>query len=240
MKILFFSLAIIFFTTLTFAQDDVDIVPYLKRVEAGEIEQVRTNLMSLKVNNPLSVNLLFLEGVVTENGQDAVSIYDKIVKAHPENRYADAALYRIYSYYYALGLYETARTYQNKLQREYPTSPYIKLTVANLTAKNEEQTIEKEKPEEPKSERIVRPVARDYKFTIQAGAFSNETNAAALKKEFEDAGYSSKIKEKSVGGTTFHIVLVGNFVEQADAQSFLEIVAKQYNLEGRIIPLGDN
>ncbi|MBZ0199737.1 MAG: SPOR domain-containing protein [Ignavibacteriaceae bacterium] len=240
MKTIFFSLAIIFFTSTPFAQDDIDIVPYLKRIEAGEIETVRTNLVSLKVSNPLSINLLFLEGVVTENGQDAVSIYDKIVKEHPDNRYADAALYRIYSYYYALGLYETARTYQNKLQREYPESPYIKLTVQNLTAKNETQAVKQEEKNEPPRERPIRPVARDYKFTIQAGAFSSEANAASLKKEFEEAGYSSELKEKSVGGATFHIVLVGNFVEQSDAQSFLEILAKQYNLEGRIIPLGEN
>lgn len=221
-----------------YPQNEIDIIPYLKQVEAGEVEKVRNTLTSLKVNNPLSVNILFLEAVISENGQDAVAIYDRLVKEHPENKYADAALYRIYSYYYAIGLYETAKTYQNKLQKEYSTSPYIKLTGTNLPAKNEEQAVQGEEKKEPVKERLIRPVVKDYKYTIQAGAFSRLENASALKKEFEDAGYSCELKEKLVGGTNFHIVLVGKFGNINEAQSFLDILATQYNLDGRVIPIG--
>ncbi|NCS87888.1 MAG: hypothetical protein AUK34_06470 [Ignavibacteria bacterium CG2_30_36_16] len=240
MKKIFFYVTIILLSISVYPQNEIDIIPYLKQVEAGEVEQVRNTLTSLKVNNPLSVNLLFLEAVISENGQDAVAIYDRLVKEHPENKYADAALYRIYSYYYAIGLYETAKTYQNKLQKEYSTSPYIKLTGINLPVKNEEQAVQKEEKKEPVRERLIRPVVKDYKYTIQAGAFSRLENASALKKEFEEAGYSSGLKEKLVGGTTFHIVLVGKFVDVSEAQSFLDILAKQYNLDGRVIPLGED
>ena len=38
-----------------------------------------------------------------------------------------------------------------------------------------------------------------------------------------------------VAGTNFHIVYVGKFVNEEDAQSFLEKINSKYNLNGRIV-----
>ncbi len=35
----------------------------------------------------------------------------------------------------------------------------------------------------------------------------------------------------------FHIVYVGKFVEEDDAEGFLQVINKKYNLSGRIIPI---
>ena len=58
---------------------------------------------------------MFLDGVLTEDGQQAVSIYQRIIDKYPNSKYADAATYRVFAYFYALGLYETAEKMRDKL-----------------------------------------------------------------------------------------------------------------------------
>jgi outer membrane protein assembly factor BamD (BamD/ComL family) len=89
-------------------------------------------------------SVMFLDAVLKENGQEAVAIYQDIVDNHPESKYADAALYRIFSYYYALGLYETAQEKLKQLKESYPTSPYIIVADQNLSALEKSEVKETE------------------------------------------------------------------------------------------------
>lgn len=235
-KIFFLIILLTAAPSLIFPQEEVNIVPYLKQIEAGEAAGVMSELTSLKVKYPFSVNLLFLEAVITEDARESVNIFDRIVKEHPENNYADAALFRIYSYYYALGLYETASSYRKKLDADYPSSPYNKLTRAAPESVKETEKVEK--PVE--QDRVVRPVKKEFRYTIQAGAFGKPENAAALKRDFEEAGYTSWIKDKLAGGTLFHVVFVGEFTSEEEAEDFLTLLAGRYRVEGRIMPYGEN
>lgn len=224
---------IILFNESSFSQE-VDIVPYLKQIEKGEIEAVKDILPKLKKDNPQSVNLIFLEGVLTENGQDAVSIYQNLVEKYPNNSFADAALYRIYSYYYALGLYETAGKVLKNLTEKYPGSPYIKMAMGQEEAKNEITTNEKKEIQEIQKPLEVRNDV-NFKFTVQAGAFVKIENAQGLKSDLEAEGISCEMKEKIVGGTTFHVIYAGKFQSRADAEKFLQQLNSRYNLNGRIV-----
>ncbi|OGU75800.1 MAG: hypothetical protein A2V93_06170 [Ignavibacteria bacterium RBG_16_34_14] len=208
---------------------DVDIVPYLKQIESGKKDEVEELLPELKNKYPNSPSVIFLDGVLTENGQDAVAIYSKIVNSYPQSKYADASLYRIYSYYYALGLYDAAKNHLNRLKKEYPESPYIKLSDRNIPSEDE-IVVDKEQKKIPKTE---------YEFTIQAGAFSKLKNAQALKKDFDDSGFKSQIKDKTVGGSVFHIVYVGEFISENEAKNFLQVINKEYKLDGRVIRIDD-
>ncbi len=226
LSIYFFSILIFLFSNSSLFSQDVDIVSYLKQIESGEKNEVEKKLPELKEKYPNSPSVMFLEGVLTENGQDAVSIYSKIVNSYPGSKYADASLYRIYSYYYALGLYDAARNNLNRLKKEYPNSPYIKISDRNLPSEDEVTVEKKEEKETPKT---------DYSFTIQAGAFSKLNNAQGLKKDFNDSGFKSEIKDKTIGGTVFHVVYVGEFVSEDEAKSFLQVINKEYKLDGRVI-----
>ncbi len=222
---------IIFFLLLlsaSFAQE-VDIIPYLKKVEQGSIEEVKLELLNLKVDYPKSANLIFLEAVLTENGQDAITLYQKIIDNYPKSRYADAALYRIYSYYFALGLYNTADKQLDRLKKEYPESPYIKMADINIVKKDDEETsgqtgdIKQQNTSE-----------QEFTYTIQAGAFTNSANASGLKKEIENAGMISFIKEKNIAGTDFNVVYIGKFTSRKEAEDFLPIVNTRFKLNGRV------
>jgi tetratricopeptide (TPR) repeat protein len=222
-------------SSLAYSQD-VDIIPYLKQIESGNIAAARSELLDLKEEYPENPSVKFLEGVLTENGQMAVVIYQDIVDNYPTSKYADAALYRIFSYYFALGLYETAQKKLDQLVLDYPGSPYIKIAQqnkfpedGNVSVSNEKDTIDVNEDETV--------AEQEFKFTIQAGAFSNQNNSESLKAEFLNSGIFSETKEKLVGGTVFHVVYVGKFVTENDAEGFLQVINKKYELSGRIIPI---
>jgi len=212
----------------SFAQE-VDIIPYLKKVEQGNIEEVKSELLNLKVDYPKSSNLLFLEAVLTENGQDAVTLYQKIIDNYPKSRYADAALYRIYSYYFALGLYNTADKQLERLKKEYPESPYIKMADVNIVKKDDEET--SSQTGNVKQQNIPE---KEFVYTIQAGAFTNSANASSLKKDVESAGIVSFIKEKNVAGTVFNVVYIGKFASRKEAEDFLPIANTRFKINGRV------
>jgi tetratricopeptide (TPR) repeat protein len=208
---------------------EVDIIPYLKQIEQGKSEDVKTKLPELKKDYPKSSNVMFLEGVLTENAQDAVGIYQNILDKYPKSAFADAALYRIYSYYFALGLYNTADKSLTKLKNDYPESPYIKMAAMNKSETEKTETQPVKSSDDSSDE--------NSKYTVQAGAFTNDVNANKLKDDFTAAGMKSFIKDKSVGGATFHVVYVGKFVSRDKAESFLQIVNSQFNITGRVVEI---
>ncbi|HEY7751606.1 MAG TPA: SPOR domain-containing protein [Ignavibacteriaceae bacterium] len=221
-----------FYSKNSFSQD-VDIVPYLKQIENGNTTEVREALITLKKENPTSPSVIFLDGVLTENGQEAVVKYQHIVDTYPRSKYADAALYRIYSYYYALGLYETANEKLTKLTTDYPQSPYIQVAKKNKTPLDNKQDEEKN---ENKPSGETKNTA-EYRYTIQAGAFSNLDNANLMKNNFDQAGIFSEVRDKSVGGSIFHVVYAGKFITEQEAKNFLEIVNSRFNLNAIVVPI---
>jgi hypothetical protein len=226
--ILFFSILTISCSAVIFSQEK-NIVPYLKQIEGGQRDSVITLLPELKKSYPDDPSVLFLVAVLTENGQDAVPVYNRIISDFPKSKYADASVYRLFSYYYSLGLYSAASVFLDKLKKQYPASPYIKIAQREVPSDNEISTIVQNTAHED--------ISGDYKFTIQAGAFTNESNAAALKKSFENSGYHSFIKKKSVAGSDFNVVFVGEFKDRDEAESFLLVVNKQFELKGRVVPI---
>jgi cell division septation protein DedD len=236
-----FTFFFLCFIALPASAQDVDIVPYLKQIESGDKQEAVQKLPALKSEYPNSPSVMFLEGVLTENGEDAVAIYSKIVNSYPGSKYADAALYRVYSYYFALGFYETAKEHLNKLQKNYPESPYIKIAERNIPSEDEFTSTQLrdnkvDKTDDDKKEPVVQPAGK-YNFTIQAGAFSKLSNAHALRDDFKDSGFFTEIKEKIVGGTAFHVVFVGQFNSEEDAKNFLQVINREYKLDGRVLKL---
>ena len=224
-----FPLLFFFVTSLITAQE-LDIVPYLKQIESGNAASVEKIIHKLKSENPGDPSVLFLDAVLTSNGSSALDKYANIYDNYPESRFADAALYRIFSYYYSMGYYSSAEEYLNKLKREYPSSPYI--NAADRSIPDTEEIAPQITPtQEPKTE-----PASLAKFTIQAGAFLNTQNAINLKSKLEAEGYYSNINPKEVGGSILNVVTVGKFATESEADPLLNHLKSNYNLNGRVVP----
>ena len=227
----FLILIFLLWSSTSLYSQEVNIVPYLKSIENGNIAEAKEALVDLKAKYPIDPSVMFLDGVLKENGQEAILIYQNIVDNYPESKYADAALYRIYSYYYALGLYDTAREKLKQLKVSYPDSPYIQVADQNLSLLGKADV----EGTKPKVEESKQKTEENYKYTIQAGAFTNLENAQNLMDEFQTAGIYTTLADKVVGGTTFHVVYAGKFEKMEDAASFLKVVNTKYNVNGTIV-----
>jgi hypothetical protein len=211
-KLILFFLIIL--AGVSFAQEDVNIIHYLQEIERGNIDEIKSSLPELKKKSPGAPSLLYLEGVLTEDGREAEKIFTLLADTYPKSYYADAALFRLYSYYSAINETSLSKKTADKLLKDYSYSPYTKLIPADTDDE-------------------IAPVS-EYLFSIQAGAFSNNTNAENLRRRFVKAGYHTVVKDKNVGGTLFKIVYTGRFRTRSEAESFQAILNEEYGLKGII------
>ena len=222
---------------ITLFSQEINIVDYLKRIESGEIDNVRKELPALLSENRNDPSIKFLDAVLTVDGNEAVTKYEHVYNNYPNSKYADAALYRIFSFYYSLGIYNKAETYLNELKKKYPSSPY--LNAADRKIPDEENSI-------VESFETLSKIAKSstqqnnqtkYNFTVQAGAFLNFENADKLKDDLIKAGYPSEVNAKTVGGTILNVVTVGKFISEKEADPVLNLLKQNFKLSGRVISI---
>lgn len=230
MKLLNYFLLFLFLSSSFVIAQEFDIVPYLVKIEQGNGAEAQSALPKLKTEHPNDPSVMFLDAVLTTNGDEALNKYLMISQNYPNSRFADAALYRVFSYYYSMGYYTRAGEYLNKLKAQYPNSPYIKAADRNIPDVEEvpqqTQTVATEKNV---------PLEK-FNYTIQAGAFLNTQNAMNLKSKFEQDGYFADIKTKEVGGSILNVVTLGKFATENDATTTLNYLKNKHNLNGRVVP----
>jgi len=222
-----------FVISLQVSAQEANIVQYLKAIEDGEANKAISGLNELKKTNPNDPSVIFLDAVLTEDGESALTKYKTIYEQHPNSNYADAALYRVFSYYYSLGVYNRAEGLLTKLKSEYPNSPYIR--AANRTIPDEINTIAETTPPSPSVQSAVSDNNDNYNFTIQAGAFLNIENAKNLLNEIKKDGYPGELGTKSVGGSLLNIVMFGHLQTETEAQPLITYLKDKFNLNGRVI-----
>ena len=206
-----------------------DIQRRLELIERGQSEAVKAELPTLMTNFQNHPGVLYLQAVLMSDGTEAVKTYQSIVDNFPKSEWSDDALFKLYQYYYSIGLYKTADQKLEQLKREYPYSAYAT-----------DQAI----AEEPKSAPVEPPavVKRPNKaekfaitYTVQAGTFSVLQNAEELKVRFERDGHATSIFTIVNNGKKFHKVWVGDFQKQEDAKRFSAEIKKKYNLNSIVV-----
>jgi hypothetical protein len=208
-----------------------DILKRLEMIEKGQAEAVRAELPTLMTNFQNHPGVLYLQGVLTTDGSEAAKIYQSIVDNFPKSEWADDALFKLYQYYYSIGLYKTADQKLEQLKRDYPFSTYA----TDQKVAEEAKVVQ---PVEPPAK--VTPPSKGDKsavvYTVQAGTFSVLQNAEELKTRFERDGYPSHIFTIVNNGKKFHKVWVGEFSKQDEAKRFSAEIKKKYHLETIVVP----
>ncbi len=215
---------------------EVNIIPYLKSIEKGEAHSVSSQIPELKKEHPNDPSILFLDAILTADGRKAVGKYLTIVNNFPKSNYADAALYRIYSYYFSLGKFRSAKDYLSLLAKNYPESPYLSLANKNIPDKDEViQDLKSQTLAPKKSNTEIQTAEPNSRYYIQAAAFTLLENAHNLKNKLDTGGYNSIIKNKEIGGTTFHVIYVEGFTSKAEADKVLQLLDSKFNLSGKVL-----
>lgn len=209
--------------------NEPDIQRRLEQIERGQEDAVKAELPTLMTNYQNHPGVLFLQAVLTTDGTEAAKIYQSIVDNFPKSEWADDALYKLYQYYYSIGLYKTADQKLDQLKREYPFSAYA----ADEKPPAEKKVSPQEQPAVIKKPSTIGKNAA--LFTVQVGAFSTLQNAEELKTRFEHEGYSSNIFTIVKNGKKLHKVWVGEFQTQDEAKRFGEEMKKKFNLDSMVV-----
>ena len=207
-----------------------DIQKRLELIEKGQGDVVKAELPTLMTNFQNHPGVLYLQAVLTADGTEAAKIYQSIIDNFPRSEWADDALFKLYQYYYSIGLYKTADQKLEQLKRDYPSSTYA----ADQKVVEEPKVVPP--PEAPaKVSRPSKGEKSSVVYTVQAGTFSVLQNAEELKSRFEKDGYSSHIFTIVNNGKKFHKVWVGEFSKQEEAKRFSAQVKKKYHLETIVV-----
>jgi tetratricopeptide (TPR) repeat protein len=206
-----------------------DIEKYLALINGGRVEDVRREIPSLLSQYPNAPGVLYLQGLVSTDGAEAVRIYQSIVDNFPRSEWADDALYRVYQYYYALGLYRTAELKLDQLKKEYPESRYVRgggePPARGLT--------EEARPDSAAGHPGV--PAEAQLFTLQVGAYTTQVNAEKQKLFFEDLGYPVDVISRVKENRSLFLVLVGSFGSQDAAKAKAQEFKQKYNIESLVV-----
>lgn len=197
---------------------NVDITEALNSIENGNIQKAESMLLKYKSENPSDPSVLYLDALLTKNGEEALKKYLYLYDKFPNNKYSDAVLFKIFSYYYSIGLYKTANKYLEELRNKFPESSFLKYADRKLT-----DSISYEN--------------NNKKFTIQAGAFLILENAKRLSELLKKEGYHTEITTKEIGGSILNIVNCGQFSNEEEADKVLTELEEKHKIKGRIIVL---
>ena len=206
-------------------QEEPDIRSLLKLVKTGNEQLLQQQLPQLLEQFPNHPGLLYVKGLITSDGDEAVGYYQTIVAESPSSEWADDALFKLYEYYYAIGAYNVAAQQAAELKKRFPSSPYLK-QVQNIPA------AEKESKE---------PVKQYFEYSVQAGAFSSAAAAQVQLRDIKSYGYScelhTKISSSPAGkpGSKIYAVWVGEFNSFDQAAAFAKKMKLRHNIEAIVV-----
>jgi len=97
----------------------------VSKLEKGDTDVVKAALPDLIARYQNDPGVIYLQARVATDGIEAAKLYQSVLDNFPRSEWADDALYRMYQYYYAMGLYKTADLKLQQLKKEYPRSEYL-------------------------------------------------------------------------------------------------------------------
>jgi len=227
-----------------------EVQKYLSMVNSGQAYEVRKEVPALLAKYPNDPGVLYVQALVTKDGAESARVYQSIVDNFPKSAYADASLYKLYQFYYALGLYRTADLKLKQLQQEYPKSKYLaKSGVVEPGSLPEESEVAPPVPDAGEVAPSVAPAAGESQpppgpaptsvtptgFTLQTGAFSAQANAEKQKAFFGGLGYSVELITKVRDTKTLYVVLVGSFTSYDAAKSRAAEIKKQHKIDCMVV-----
>jgi hypothetical protein len=234
MKAIIVVLGLLVFTVPGFGQGaGPDIEKYMQMINTGKVDEVKREIPALLAQYPNNPGVLYVQGLVTTEGAEAVRIYQSVVDNFPRSEWADDALYKVYQYYYALGLYRTAELKLGQLRKDYPNSKYGQ-TGAEPVVK---ALAEEKRPDSVtiSTARSAKSIEPSQQFTLQVGAYTAQVNAEKQKLFFEDLAYPVEVVSKVKENRSLFLVLVGTYASAEEARAKAEVFKQKYNIESLVV-----
>jgi len=208
---------------------DLDVAKYITMLQNGQLDQVKAEIPALLSKYPNNPGVLYLQAQSTSDGTEAVRIYQSIVDNFPASSWAPEALFKVYQFYYALGLYRTAEMKMAQLKKNYPASKQATGGGEPDTGKLPEDRAQASAGGEVvAADRHPSPPTR---FTLQVGAYTTQANAEKQKAFFEGLGYSVEMISRVKESKSLFLVLVGTYSSAEEAKTKGSEIKAKYNVD---------
>lgn len=219
---------------------------YLSMIESGKGDEARTELSSLISRYPNNSGVLYLQAVLTEDGAEAVRMYQEIVDKYPSGEWADDALYKVYKFYFAIGLNRTAEIKLGQLQSRYPNSKYLNEFTSGTTDESKDRAFETATAAEPpvtdapvpgRTSETLKPAEpkSSGNFALQVGVYSTIGNAIKQKQFFEYQNYGAEVVSKMRDGRELFVVYVGGYATADEARTRGEEIKQSFNINYLVV-----
>jgi tetratricopeptide (TPR) repeat protein len=109
------------------AQDHLDVL--IQNVLHGSRDSAAIYLPTMEQRYPNNPSLMYLKGLLENNGEEAMVIFSKLYNIHPASEYGDDAVMKVAEYYYAAGMYVKAANWLKKMPIYYSRSVHIERAV---------------------------------------------------------------------------------------------------------------
>ena len=109
------------------AQDHLDAL--IQNVLHGSRDSAAVYLPTMEQRYPNNPSLMYLKGLLENNGEKAMVIFSKLYNTHPSSEYGDDAVMKVAEYYYAAGMYVKAANWLKKMPIYYSRSEHIERAV---------------------------------------------------------------------------------------------------------------
>ncbi|MGA7160020.1 MAG: SPOR domain-containing protein [Bacteroidota bacterium] len=232
---------------------EADVRKRLDFIYTGQAERVRVELPSLEKQYPNDAGVAYLDAILTTDGEAAVKKFQAIVDQFPQNEWADDALYKVYQYYYSVGLYKTADQKFEQLKEQYPNSLYVVGTAKEQTpvAVQQEPVAEAKQADTSAQQQAAQPTVTEpakteapdstaavsavRKFAVQTGAFSTKRKAKKQIEFFSTINRTAIVTPKKIGEKTLYVVSIENFPSEQEARDFITELKLKYNIDSIIV-----
>ena len=118
---------IIFCLSLISAQDHLDAL--IQNTLHGNRDSAAVYLPTMEQRYPNHPSVMYLKGLLENDGKEAMLIFSKLYNTHPTSEYGDDAVMKVAEYYYAAGMYVKAADWLKKMPIYYSRSDHIERAV---------------------------------------------------------------------------------------------------------------
>ncbi|MCA9732404.1 MAG: SPOR domain-containing protein [Deferribacteres bacterium] len=94
----------------------------LNIVASEDLQTARARLEAIAKHYPSSPDVIYLQSLLTENGEKALKNYTQLYSHNKSSRYAPDIIYKIAQFNYAKGDYNRARIFFSHIVLDYPNS----------------------------------------------------------------------------------------------------------------------
>ena len=198
---------------------------FVHRIAEGKSDSVASKLPSLQQQYPHSPGVLYIEGLITSDGTEAIHYFTMVADSFPRNPWAADALARMVEVFRATGASTNAAQQIERLHHEYPQSPYI--TSRYLTRVSSDSG----------DENVLPHPYMGKEYAIQIGAFAVRQNAEQIQKKVAAGGFKADIFENLLDGKNLlYLVWIGSYSSEEAAQKDLVTIREKFSISGVLRP----